>query len=151
MGNPTHASCSRIGQQKRYVFKQLTCGISEQISGVARNVELVGHYRGGYIHMLPKRGKITQLRIRMGSHGTFVLCTASSRCTLQRDVLVKVPSIDSTSACWQVSAFCSHGVALAPILWWRPGWVVCPDNLDITCPDSAVCHKYILYWSVSTW
>ena len=63
-------------------------------SGVARTGEFVGHYRGTLLKAAKKISPSFSV-IRMGSRGTFLLCTASSRCMridaadLERRYLVK--------------------------------------------------------------
>ena len=82
-------------------------------SGVAKTGEFVGHYRGTLLKAAKKISPSFSV-IRMGSRGTFVLCTASSRCdAAERRYLVKAGHrIDSTSVNRSMPS--SHGVALAP-------------------------------------
>ena len=83
-------------------------------SGITRNLESAGHYRGGYarrkqcIEMCSADQSAQSTEnflfafIRMGSSGTFVFCTARSRC-MRIDAAERrsgeswSPSIDSTS------------------------------------------------------
>ena len=62
-------------------------------SSVAKTGEFVGHYRGTLLKAAKKFSPSFSV-IRMGSRGTFVLCTASSRRTridvAERHYLVKV-------------------------------------------------------------
>ena len=48
-------------------------------SGIAKTGEFVGHYRGTLLKAAKKFSPSFSV-IRMGSRGTFVLCTTSSRC-----------------------------------------------------------------------